>query len=120
MRRLITHHELTRDRRFIRQNLLADLMASLPDDVDAVVQAFDAIAPAIEASVRATPFAEVFDAYGPGFLLTILNEPLDPHDPFAALRLKVRMHGTSWASSRRSKAPGGRSGTSRTRPGRLR
>lgn len=93
MRRFITHDELARDSRFVRQNLIADLMASLPDDVDAVVEAFENIGPMIAVSVQTTPFAEVFDAYGPGFLLTILNEPLDPADPFAVLRLKVRMHG---------------------------
>ena len=66
MRRFITHDELARDSRFIRQNLIADLMASLPDDVDTVVEAFENIGPMIAVSVQTTPLAEVFDAYGPG------------------------------------------------------
>jgi uncharacterized ferritin-like protein (DUF455 family) len=93
MRRFISHDELARDSRFIRQNALTDALAQLPDDVDAVVEAFENLAPLLEAAVKGTPFEEVFEAFGPGFLPTILNEPLDPDTPHAALRLRVRMHG---------------------------
>jgi len=93
MRRFISHEELARDSRFIRQNALTDLLVSLPDDVDAVVEAFDNLAPLIEAGVKSTPFEEVFATLGPGFLLTLLNEPIDPDVPYALLRLKARMHG---------------------------
>lgn len=93
MRRFISHEELARDRRFVRQNAITDLLASLPDDVDAVVEAFDNLAPLIEVGVKNTPFEEVFQAFGPGFLPTILNEPIDPDAEYSLLRLKVRMHG---------------------------
>ena len=47
--------ELARDSRFIRQNALTDVLAQLPDDVDTVVEAFDNLAPIIEAAVKGTP-----------------------------------------------------------------
>jgi uncharacterized ferritin-like protein (DUF455 family) len=93
MRRFISHHELARDSRFIRQNAITDIMAQMPDDVGTVVEAFDNLGPMIEATVKGTPFQELYDAYGPGFLLTVLNEPLRVDDPYAKLRLQVRMHG---------------------------
>jgi uncharacterized ferritin-like protein (DUF455 family) len=89
----MSHDELARDSRFLRQNALFDLMASLSDDVDKVVQAFDALAPVMEGFVRGTAFEPLFDAYGPGFIITLLNQPLDPEDPHVEVRLKARMHG---------------------------
>ena len=93
MKRFISHEELARDRRFLRQNTLVDVMANLPDDVDTVVETFEKIGPMIEVMVKGTSFEEIFDAYGPSFLMTILNEPLDPGDPYCPLRLKIRVHG---------------------------
>jgi len=93
MRRFISHHELARDSRFIRQNALTDVMARMPDDVETVVEAFDNLTPMIEATVKGSLFQPLFDAYGAGFLLTVLNEPLNPDDPYGKLRLQVRMHG---------------------------
>jgi uncharacterized ferritin-like protein (DUF455 family) len=93
MRRFISHEELARDNRFIRQNAFTDIMTQLPDDVDAVVTAFSNMTPMIAAMVKGTPFEPLYDAYGPGFGLIVLNEPLNPDEPFAELRLRVRMHG---------------------------
>jgi len=61
MRRFIQHFELARDSRFVRQeNVLATALSRLPDDVDAVVAAFEQFDPMIEKSVRGTA-AEVWN-----------------------------------------------------------
>ena len=84
MKRFIEPDELARDSRFIRQdNAMSTMLASMPDDVDAIVAAFENFSPMIEASVRGTAAQELFDAYGPGFGLVILNEPLDPGSSIA-------------------------------------
>ena len=94
MKRFIEPEELARDSRFIRQdNSISTLLASMPDDVDTIVEAFERFSPMIEASVRGTAAEELFDAYGPGFGLVILNEPLDPDSAAATMRLLLRMHG---------------------------
>jgi uncharacterized ferritin-like protein (DUF455 family) len=94
MRRFIHHSELARDRRFVRQdNAQATVLSSLPDDVDAVVSVFERFSPMIEQSVKGTAAEPLFEAYGPGFALVTLNEPLRPGDPAAKTRLQLRMHG---------------------------
>ncbi len=93
MKRFIEHTELARDSRFLRQNMLTDVMANLPDDLDTVVEAFDRITPLIEFAVKGTAFEELYEAYGAGFFLTLLNEPLRADDPHLSLRLKLRIHG---------------------------
>ena len=93
MKRFLQHHELARDSRFIRQNAITDVMAQLPDEVDAVVQAFENLDPLIAVGVKGSPLEPIYEAYGPGFGLTILNEPLNPDEQYSDLRLRVRMHG---------------------------
>jgi len=94
MKRLIHHSELARDSRFVRQdNVTATVLSTLPDDVGAVAEVFDKLAPMIEASVRGTAAEELFDQYGPAFGLVTLNEPLTPDDPAVTTRLQLRMHG---------------------------
>ncbi len=94
MKRLIPHDELARDSRFIRQpNVMVQLLAQLPDEVDTVVEAFDRMAPVIEAGVQGTEAEALFEAYGPAFALIVFNEPLDPDAPAAKNRLQIRMHG---------------------------
>jgi uncharacterized ferritin-like protein (DUF455 family) len=94
MRRFIAHHELARDSRFIRQdNVTATILSQLPDDVDSVVEAFERLIPLIEIGVRGTAAEPLYEEYGPGFALTVLNEPLSPDDPAAPTRLLMRMHG---------------------------
>jgi uncharacterized ferritin-like protein (DUF455 family) len=94
MRRFISHSELARDSRFVRQdNAQATVLSTLPDDVDTVVKVFEQFSPMIEQSVRGTAAEPLFEAYGPGFGLTVLNEPLRPGDPASETRLQMRMHG---------------------------
>jgi uncharacterized ferritin-like protein (DUF455 family) len=94
MQRFIHHSELARDSRFVRQdNAAATVLSQLPDDVDAVVDVFEKLAPMLEASSRGTAAEALFEEYGPAFGLVILNEPLDPDDPVANTRLMLRMHG---------------------------
>jgi uncharacterized ferritin-like protein (DUF455 family) len=94
MRRFIHHSELARDSRFVRQdNAQATVLSQLPDDVDAVVEVFDRFAPMIERSVKGTAAEPLFEAYGPGFALVTLNEPLRPGDAASKTRLQLRMHG---------------------------
>ncbi|MBW2396977.1 MAG: DUF455 family protein, partial [Deltaproteobacteria bacterium] len=94
MKRFIQHEELARDSRFVRQdNAQATVLSTLPDDVEAVVNVFEQFSPMIEASVRGTAAQPLFDEYGPGFALTVLNEPLDPTAGASVTRLLLRMHG---------------------------
>ena len=94
MRRFISHTELARDSRFVRQdNQQATVLSQLPDDVDTVVKVFEQFSPMIEQSVKGTAAEPLFEAYGPGFGLTVLNEPLKPGDPASETRLQMRMHG---------------------------
>jgi uncharacterized ferritin-like protein (DUF455 family) len=85
---------LARDSRFVRQDpAQATVLSSLPDDVDTVVNVFEKFAPLIEAGVKGTSAEPLFDELGPGFMLTVLNEPLDPDGPASTPRLLLRMHG---------------------------
>jgi uncharacterized ferritin-like protein (DUF455 family) len=94
MRRFIHHSELARDSRFVRQdNAMATVLSTLPDDVDTVVEVFDRFSAMIEASVKGTAAEPLFDAYGPGFALVVLNEPLKPDEAASLTRLQLRMHG---------------------------
>jgi uncharacterized ferritin-like protein (DUF455 family) len=96
MKSFIEPNELARDSRFVRQdNVTATMLSTLPDDVDAVVEAFERFDPLIEKGSRGTDAEPLYDEYGPGFALVTLNEPLDPKaDTDAAkTRLMLRMHG---------------------------
>jgi uncharacterized ferritin-like protein (DUF455 family) len=94
MKRFLHHEELARDSRFVRQdNAQSTILATLPDDVDTIVNAFEQFSEMIEGSVQGTAAEPLFESYGPGFVLTILNEPLDPDAPAGLTRLLLRMHG---------------------------
>jgi len=94
MKRFIDPNELARDSRFVRQdNAQSTVLAAMPDDVDVIVNAFEQFSPMIEESVRGTAAQSLFDAYGPAFALTVLNEPIDPDEPEGLTRLLLRMHG---------------------------
>ena len=94
MKSFIEPNELARDSRFIRQdNVAATILSTLPDDVDAVVEALERLDPMIEKGVRGTEAEPLYEEYGPGFALVTLNEPLDPTSPSAGTRLALRMHG---------------------------
>ena len=60
MKRFIDHTELARDRRFVRSNNQGGLMRNLPDDVDAVVEMLEQMAPALAERVKGTPFEEAY------------------------------------------------------------
>ena len=50
MKRFIPHEELARDSRFVRQDpTQATVLASMPDDVDTIVNVFEQFGPMIEA-----------------------------------------------------------------------
>jgi uncharacterized ferritin-like protein (DUF455 family) len=94
MRRFIDHNELARDSRFVRQeNVLATALSTLPDDVNAIVEAFEQFDPMIAKSVKGTAAQPLYDAYGPAFGLVTLHEPLRPEGPAGDTRLNLRMHG---------------------------
>ena len=94
MKRFLHHDELARDSRFVRQdNAQSTVLATLPDDVDAIVDTFQQFSDMIEGSVKGTAAEPLFESYGPGFALTILNEPIDPDVPASLTRLLLRMHG---------------------------
>ncbi|MFQ5417375.1 MAG: ferritin-like domain-containing protein [Myxococcota bacterium] len=94
MKRFIEHEELARDSRFVRQsNAQATVLSTLPDDVDTVVEVFDKFTSMIRESVKGTAAEELYATYGPGFALTVMNEPLNPDSPASLTRLLLRMHG---------------------------
>ena len=94
MKRFIHHSELARDRRFMRaENILATILASLPDEVDAVVEAFDRLDPLVAESVKGTAAEPLYEEFGSAFGIIATNEPLDPNSPAVGTRLKLRMHG---------------------------
>jgi len=94
MKRFIHHSELARDRRFMRaENILATILASLPDEVDAVVEAFDRLDPLVAESVKGTAAEPLYEEFGSAFGIIATNEPLDPNSPAVETRLKLRMHG---------------------------
>jgi uncharacterized ferritin-like protein (DUF455 family) len=94
MKRFIHHSELARDRRFMRaENVLATILSSLPDEVDAVVDAFERLDPLIAESVKGTAAEPLYAEFGPAFGIIATNEPLDPDSPAVETRLKLRMHG---------------------------
>ena len=94
MKRFIHHSELARDRRFIRsENILATILSQLPDDVDAVVEAFERLDPMIAVAVQGTAAESLYEEYGTAFGLIVTNEPLDPNSSALDTRLRMRMHG---------------------------
>jgi uncharacterized ferritin-like protein (DUF455 family) len=94
MRRFIDHSELARDSRFVRQNnAIATVLSTLPDDVDAVVEAFEKFDSMIATAVKGTAAEPLYEEYGAAFMLVTLNEPLVPGAPVATERLLLRMHG---------------------------
>lgn len=94
MKSFVTHEELARDSRFVRQdNVLATMLSQLPDDAEAVVQCFEQLDPMVARAVSGTAAEPLYNEYGAAFMLIVLNEALDPEDPAIATRLLMRMHG---------------------------
>lgn len=93
MKRFIPHEELARDSRFIRQdNNVTTVLSTLPDEVDKVVEVFEKLAPMIRDSVQGTASQEMYDRFGPGFVLLAFNEPVRAGAPGVESRLKQRVH----------------------------
>lgn len=93
MKRFIAPDELSRDSRFVRQtNTIGNLMAGLPDDVDAIVEIFEDLDESFERSARGTAAEPLYDEYGPGFPLIGLARGLDPDDPLCPTRTMMRIH----------------------------
>ena len=94
MKRFIHYDELARDSRFVRQaNAVATVLATLPDDVEKVVEAFEGFDAMISMAVRGTDAEPLYEEYGAAFMLVVLNEPLRPKVPAFETRLLMRMHG---------------------------
>jgi uncharacterized ferritin-like protein (DUF455 family) len=94
MKRFIQPDELARDSRFVRQqNVVASMLAQLPDDPEKVAELFEKLEPIIEQGVRGTAAEPLFEEYGPAFGLVTLNEPIDPESPMIEQRLQMRLHG---------------------------
>ncbi len=92
MKRFITGDNLARDRRFKRTRNRGSLVASLPDDVNAIVRALEEAAPVIRQRVEGTALEEVFDELGPGFqFLTQGGQIRGEGD--ANVQLRPRLHG---------------------------
>jgi uncharacterized ferritin-like protein (DUF455 family) len=92
MRRFITPDELARDRRFVRARSRNELLRSLPDDVDTVVQVLEKVGPKLRERVAGTALEAVYDELGPGFafLSTAARSGRRERTP---LQLRVQLHG---------------------------
>ena len=71
MKRFIAANELARDRRFKRANSKNQLLRSLPNDVDTVVEVLEKVGPKLRERVRGTALEAVYDELGPGFSFLI-------------------------------------------------
>jgi uncharacterized ferritin-like protein (DUF455 family) len=93
VKRFMDHSELARDRRFKRARNRNQLLQSLPDDVDAVVRIFEAIAPKLRQRVEGTSLEAVFDDLGPGFQFLTASGGRQSKDDRTALQLRLQLHG---------------------------
>lgn len=93
MKRFMGHSELARDRRFKRARNRNQLLQSLPDDVDAIVKIFEAIAPKLRQRVEGTSLEAVFDDLGPGFQFLTASGGRQSKDQRSALQLRLQLHG---------------------------
>ncbi len=93
MKRLISHEELARDRRFRRVQSRNTLLRSLPDDAIGVAKVLEKIAPSIQTRVQGTELEKAYDEMGPGFQFLTNLAPVRKDSPYFELQLKMRMHG---------------------------
>ena len=93
MKRFISPSDLARDRRFKRANSRNQLLRSLPDDVDTVVEVLEKVGPKIRERVRGTALEQVFDELGPGFSFLMNFGEMQVNEQAELLRLKLRLHG---------------------------
>ncbi len=93
MKRFISPSELARDRRFKRANSRNQLLRSLPDDVDTIVEVLEEVGPKIRERVRGTALEQVYDELGPGFSFLMNSGEMQVNEQAEQLRLKLRLHG---------------------------
>jgi len=93
VKRFISHDELARDRRFKRVQTRNELLASLPDDVEAIVRVFEQIAPKLRARVEGTELEAVFDDLGPGYPFLTASGGRQGKGDRSALQLAIQLHG---------------------------
>jgi uncharacterized ferritin-like protein (DUF455 family) len=92
MRRFISPDELARDRRFVRARSRNELLRSLPDDVDTVVQVLEKVGPKLRERVAGTALEAVYDELGPGFAFLSTADRSGRRER-TPLQLRVQLHG---------------------------
>ncbi|MFP6654989.1 MAG: DUF455 family protein [Myxococcota bacterium] len=93
MDRFMHHNDLARDRRFQRANNQNQLLRSLPNDVEEIVQIFEKIAPKIRRRVEGTALEAVYDDLGPAFQFLIASGGRQAKGGRTPLQLKTQLHG---------------------------
>jgi uncharacterized ferritin-like protein (DUF455 family) len=93
VKRFMDHSELARDRRFKRARNRNQLLQSLPDDADAIVRVFEAIAPKLRERVAGTSLEAVYDELGPGFQFLTASGGRQSKDERTSLQLRLQLHG---------------------------
>jgi uncharacterized ferritin-like protein (DUF455 family) len=93
MKRFISPDELARDRRFKRANSRNQLLRSLPDDVDSIVDVLEKVGPKIRERVRGTELERVYDELGPGFSFLMNSGDVKRDAQGEKLQLQLRLHG---------------------------
>jgi uncharacterized ferritin-like protein (DUF455 family) len=93
MDRFMSHQHLARDRRFKRMENRNQLLRSLPNDVDAIVQIFEKIGPKIRERIEGTALEAVYDELGPGFQFLVASGGPQSKGERSALQLGIQLHG---------------------------
>jgi len=93
MKRLISHEELARDRRFKRVRNRNSLLEGVPDDATEIAKVLEAAGPAIRKRVVGTELEAAYDELGPGFQFLTNLAPVDKDAPGFNLQMKMRLHG---------------------------
>ena len=93
MKRFISADELARDRRFKRANSKNQLLRSLPDDVDKVVEILEVVGPRIRERVRGTALEKIYDELGPGFSFLMNSGDVKGEGGRERFQLRLRLHG---------------------------
>jgi uncharacterized ferritin-like protein (DUF455 family) len=93
MKRFISPDSLARDRRFKRIHSRNELLRSLPDDVDTIVDVMERVAPKIRERVRGTALEAVYDDLGPGFSFLANSGGRQPAGDRSDLQLRLQLHG---------------------------
>ncbi len=93
MKRFMDHSELARDRRFKRARNRNQLLQSLPDDADAIVRVFEAIAPRLRERIAGTSLEAVYEDLGPGFQFLTASGGPQSRNERTSLQLRLQLHG---------------------------